>query len=212
MENLEETGAFKNPRPTTERFNEQGLVRVDHRGQLSARKPPPGAGAAEGGPPVIRWPGASSSRSASLIIPVALGVVLNIAAHCSSSRPLALKSAGVADRAIAARRCSDPGRTRRGRGSRAGYRHVARRRGSWRPSTRTSSAGGSELGAATHAFLTVYHLARKMNVKFLDRSMRSSRRSATPGPAAWKIRTELQGDYENLRQFHLRARKRPRVQ
>jgi len=25
MENLEETGAFKNPRPTTERFNEQGL-------------------------------------------------------------------------------------------------------------------------------------------------------------------------------------------
>jgi Tfp pilus assembly protein PilN len=25
MENLEQTGAFKNPRPTTERFNEQGL-------------------------------------------------------------------------------------------------------------------------------------------------------------------------------------------
>ncbi len=25
MENLEETGAFKNPRPTTERFNDEGL-------------------------------------------------------------------------------------------------------------------------------------------------------------------------------------------
>ena len=47
MENLEETGAFKNPRPTTERFNEQGLFES----QLEATylpenaKTPPAAGA-----------------------------------------------------------------------------------------------------------------------------------------------------------------------
>jgi type IV pilus assembly protein PilN len=46
MENLEETGAFKNPRPTTERFNEQGLFES----QIEANYTPATAKpAAEGG-------------------------------------------------------------------------------------------------------------------------------------------------------------------
>jgi Tfp pilus assembly protein PilO len=50
-------------------------------------------------------------------------------------------------------------------------------------------------------YLSLYHLARKMNVKFLDRKteVEPPKRDARVG--RWKIRTELQGDYENLRQF-----------
>lgn len=46
MENLQETGAFRNPRPTTERFNEQGLFESQLEANYipaSGKASPPGA-------------------------------------------------------------------------------------------------------------------------------------------------------------------------
>ena len=50
-------------------------------------------------------------------------------------------------------------------------------------------------------YLSIYHLARKMNVKFLDRKSEVEPVKGDARIGRWKIRTELQGNYENLRQF-----------
>jgi Tfp pilus assembly protein PilO len=134
-----------------------------------------------------------------LIIPVALGVVLNIAAYLFVVRPLALKSAGVADRAIAARQALT-----------LAERDVAAARALVTGTSRADEElatfyeqvlPADQNSARRLTYLTVYHLARKMNVKFLDRKyeVEPPKRDARTGRL--KIRTELQGDYENLRQF-----------
>jgi Tfp pilus assembly protein PilO len=134
-----------------------------------------------------------------LIIPVALGVLLNILAYAFVVRPLALKSAGVADRAIAARQTVA-----------AAERDMAAARelvtGTSRADQELTTFYDEVLppdqnSARRLTYLTLYHLARKMNVKFLDRKyeVEPPKRDARTGRL--KIRTELQGDYENLRQF-----------
>jgi Tfp pilus assembly protein PilO len=134
-----------------------------------------------------------------LIIPVALGVVLNIAAYLFVVRPLALKSAGVADRAIAARQALA-----------VAERDLAAARALVTGTSRADEElatfyeqvlPADQNSARRLTYLSVYHLARKMNVKFLDRKseVEPPKRDARVG--RWKIRTELQGDYENLRQF-----------
>jgi len=134
-----------------------------------------------------------------LIIPVALGVLLNIAGYVFVVRPLAVQSAGVADRAITARQALT-----------VAERDMAAARALV---TGTSRAGeelttfyeevlpADQNSARRLTYLSIYHLARKMNVKFLDRKteVELAKREARVG--RWKIRTELQGDYENLRQF-----------
>jgi hypothetical protein len=134
-----------------------------------------------------------------LIIPVALGVVLNIAAYLFVVRPLALKSAGVADRAIAARqaltvaerdmtaaRALVTGTSRADEELATFYEQVL-------PADQNS--------ARRMTYLSIYHLARKLNVKFLDRKteVEPPKRDARVG--RWKIRAEFQGDYESLRQL-----------
>ena len=134
-----------------------------------------------------------------LIIPVALGVILNIAAYLFVVRPLAVKSAGVADRAIAARQTLT-----------LAERDLAAARALVTGTSRADEElatfyeqvlPADQNSARRLTYLTVYHLARKMNVKFLDRKyeVEPPKRDARVG--RWKIRTELQGDYENLRQF-----------
>jgi Tfp pilus assembly protein PilO len=134
-----------------------------------------------------------------LIIPVAVGVVLNIAAYLFVVRPLALKSAGVADRAIAARQALT-----------LAERDLAAARALVTGTSRADEELATfydqvlppdQNSARRLTYLTVYHLARKMNVKFLDRKyeVEPPKRAARTGRL--KIRTELQGDYENLRQF-----------
>jgi hypothetical protein len=134
-----------------------------------------------------------------LIIPVAVGVVLNIAAYLFVVRPLALKSAGVADRAIAARQALT-----------LAERDLAAARALVTGTSRADEElatfyeqvlPADQNSARRLTYLTVYHLARKMNVKFLDRKyeVEPPKRDARTGRL--KIRTELQGDYENLRQF-----------
>jgi len=133
------------------------------------------------------------------IIPVALGVVLNIAAYLFVVRPLALKSAGVADRAIAARQALT-----------LAERDLAAARALVTGTSRADEELATfyeqvlppdQNSARRLTYLSLYHLARKMNVKFLDRKteVEPPKRDARVG--RWKIRTELQGDYENLRQF-----------
>jgi Tfp pilus assembly protein PilO len=134
-----------------------------------------------------------------LIIPVAVGVVLNIAAYLFVVRPLALKSAGVADRAIAARQALT-----------LAERDLAAARALVTGTSRADEElatfyeqvlPADQNSARRLTYLSIYHLARKMNVKFLDRKseVEPPKRDARVG--RWKIRTELQGDYENLRQF-----------
>jgi Tfp pilus assembly protein PilO len=134
-----------------------------------------------------------------LIIPVAVGVLLNIAAYLFVVRPLALKSAGVADRAIAARQALA-----------VAERDLAAARALVTGTSRADEElatfyeqvlPADQNSARRLTYLTVYHLARKMNVKFLDRKyeVEPPKRDARTGRL--KIRTELQGDYENLRQF-----------
>jgi len=134
-----------------------------------------------------------------LIIPVAVGVLLNIAAYLFVVRPLALKSAGVADRAIAARQALV-----------VAERDLAAARALVTGTSRADEElatfyeqvlPADQNSARRLTYLTVYHLARKMNVKFLDRKyeVEPPKRDARTGRL--KIRTELQGDYENLRQF-----------
>jgi Tfp pilus assembly protein PilO len=134
-----------------------------------------------------------------LIVPVAVGVVLNIAAYLFVVRPLALKSAGVADRAIAARQALT-----------VAERDLAAARALVTGTSRADEElatfyeqvlPADQNSARRLTYLTVYHLARKMNVKFLDRKyeVEPPKRDARTGRL--KIRTELQGDYENLRQF-----------
>ena len=134
-----------------------------------------------------------------LIIPVALGVVLNIAAYLFVVRPLAVKSAGVADRTIAARQALT-----------LAERDLAAARALVTGTSRADEElatfyeqvlPADQNSARRVTYLSLYHLARKMNVKFLDRKteVETPKRDARVG--RWKIRTELQGDYENLRQF-----------
>jgi len=134
-----------------------------------------------------------------LIIPVAVGVLLNIAAYLFVVRPLALKSAGVADRAIAARQALT-----------LAERDLAAARALVTGTSRADEElatfyeqvlPADQNSARRLTYLSIYHLARKMNVKFLDRKteVETPKRDARVG--RWKIRTELQGDYENLRQF-----------
>jgi hypothetical protein len=134
-----------------------------------------------------------------LIIPVALGVILNIAAYLFVVRPLAVKSAGVADRAIAARQALT-----------LAERDLAAARALVTGTSRADEElatfyeqvlPADQNSARRITYLSIYHLARKMNVKFLDRKteVEAPKRDARVG--RWKIRTELQGDYENLRQF-----------
>jgi hypothetical protein len=134
-----------------------------------------------------------------LIIPVALGVVLNIAAYLFVVRPLALKSAGVADRAIAAKQALT-----------VAERDMAAARALVTGTSRADEElatfyeqvlPADQNSARRMTYLSIYHLARKLNVKFLDRKteVEPPKRDARVG--RWKIRAEFQGDYESLRQL-----------
>jgi hypothetical protein len=133
------------------------------------------------------------------IIGVAAGIVLNIAAYLFVVHPMALRAAGVADRAAAARQALAVAERDLG---------VARGlvTGTSRADQELATFYGDVLppdqnSARRLTYLSVYHLARKMNVKFLDRKSEIEPVKADARIGRWKIRTELQGNYENLRQF-----------
>jgi hypothetical protein len=133
------------------------------------------------------------------IIGVAAGIVLNIAAYLFVVHPMALRAAGVADRAVAAKQALAVAERDLG---------VARGlvTGTSRADQELATFYGDVLppdqnSARRLTYLSVYHLARKMNVKFLDRKSEIEQVKADARIGRWKIRSELQGNYENLRQF-----------
>jgi Tfp pilus assembly protein PilO len=134
-----------------------------------------------------------------LIIPVIAGALLNVAAYAFVVRPLAIRSANVSERAAADKQALAAaerelsvanalvtGTSRAGEELAAFYGEVL-------PADQSS--------AQRLTYLSLYHLARRMNVKFLARKheVEQPKRDARVGRL--KIRTELQGEYGNLRQF-----------
>lgn len=134
-----------------------------------------------------------------LIIPLALGIILNVAAYALIVYPLGVKSVGAADRAVAAAQALN-----------SAEREVA--------SARALVAGKSraeqelvtfydkvlpaDLSAArrlTYAALPA--LARKTNVKFLDRQTDPDPPVEDSRLGLLKVRGQFQCDYESFRQF-----------
>jgi len=134
-----------------------------------------------------------------LIIPVVAGALLNVAAYAFVVRPLAIRSANVSERAVADQQALA-----------TAERELAVANALV---TGTSRAGDAlttfygevlpadQASALRVTYLSIYHLARRMNVKFLNRKheVEQAKRDARVGRL--KIRTELQGEYGNLRQF-----------
>jgi hypothetical protein len=135
-----------------------------------------------------------------LIIPLALGVIGNIAAYALVVYPLGVKTAGAADRAAAAAQALQA----------AEREHAAARalvlgksRADEELSTFYDKVLPADLPAARRlTYATLPSLARKSNVKFLDR-----RYSIEANPnknsrlGILKVHTQWQCDYESFRQF-----------
>jgi hypothetical protein len=134
-----------------------------------------------------------------LIIPLALGVVANIAGYVLVVHPLGVRSVGAADRAAAAEQTL-----------RAAERDVAAARALVAGKSRADEelatfydkvlpADQSAARRLTYASLPT--LARKANVKFLDRRTDVEPLVKDTRLGLLKVRTQFQCDYESFRQF-----------
>lgn len=135
------------------------------------------------------------------IIPLALGLVANIAAYALWVYPLGVKSAGAADRAAAATRAVQDG----DRELAAARALVA---GKSRAEQELSTFYGKVLppdlpSARRLTFATLPNLAHQSNVKFVDRhvdnELPDKAKNARLG--VLRVRTQWQGDYSSLRRF-----------
>jgi hypothetical protein len=134
-----------------------------------------------------------------LIIPLALGVIANIAGYVLVVHPLGVRSVGAADRAAAAEQTL-----------RAAERDVAAARALVAGKSRADEelatfydkvlpADQSAARRLTYASLPT--LARKANVKFLDRRTDVEPLVKDTRLGLLKVRTQFQCDYESFRQF-----------
>ena len=134
-----------------------------------------------------------------LAIPIALVLAANLLAYFIVVRPLALKSAGAADRAVAAAaalkaaekemalaRALVTGKSRADEELNAFYQKVL-------PPDQTAAR------RMTYASLPA--LARKTSVRYEARTIAVDEMSEDKRFGHMTIRMQLQGDYENLRQF-----------
>jgi hypothetical protein len=134
-----------------------------------------------------------------LVLPIALVLAANLLAYFIVVRPLALKSAGAADRAFAAAaalkaaekevalaRALVTGKSRADEELNAFYQKVL-------PPNQTAAR------RMTYASLPA--LARKTSVKYEARTIAVDEMTEDKRFGHMTIRMELQGDYENLRQF-----------
>jgi len=134
-----------------------------------------------------------------LIIPLALALLLNVIAYIAIVRPLGVKAAGVADRAAAATRSVA---TAERDFANAQNLVTGKTRADEELSTFYDKVLPADQSSARRlTYTAVPALARKRNVKFLDRrsDVEPEKRDSQVGRL--KIRVELQGDYESLRQF-----------
>jgi hypothetical protein len=133
------------------------------------------------------------------IIPLALGVVANIAVYALVVYPLGVKSAGAADRAAAATLALQ-----------AAEREYAAARDLVNGKTRADQELATfydkvlpaDLPSARRlTYATLPALAKKTNVKFVDRRIDVEPIPKNAHLGMLKIRTQWQGDYESLRRF-----------
>jgi Type II secretion system (T2SS), protein M subtype b len=133
------------------------------------------------------------------IIPLALGLVANIAAYALWVYPLGVKSAGAADRAVAAARSVQ-----------AAEQELAAARGlvtgKARAEQELSTFYGKVLppdlpSARRLTFATLPNLAQKTNVKFVDRRVANELPEKNARLGVLRVNTQFQGDYESLRRF-----------
>jgi hypothetical protein len=133
------------------------------------------------------------------IIPLALGVVANIAAYALWVYPLSVKSAGAADRAAAAARSLQDAE-----GDYAGARALVagKTRAEDELSTFYDKVLPADMPAARRlTYATLPAIARKANVKFVSRRFDEEQPKKGARIGVLKEHVQLQGDYESFRQF-----------
>ena len=134
-----------------------------------------------------------------VIVPLALALIANIAAYALWVYPLGVKSAGAADRAVAAARSVQ-----------AAEQELAAARGlvtgKARAEQELSTFYGKVLppdlpSARRLTFATLPNLAHKTNVKFVDRRVANELPEKNARLGVLRVNTQFQGDYESLRRF-----------
>ena len=135
-----------------------------------------------------------------LIIPLALGVIGNLAAYALVVYPLGVKTAGAADRAAAAAQALQSAE-RDHAAARALV--VGKSRADEELSTFYDKVLPADLPSARRlTYATLPSLARRSNVKFLDRRYEVERNlDKNSRLGILKVRTQWQCDYESFRQF-----------
>jgi hypothetical protein len=136
----------------------------------------------------------------SLIVPIALGAVLNVAAYALWVYPLGVKSEGAGERAAAAATAL-----------KAAERDFAAAKGLVTGKSRADEElstfydkvlPATEADARRQTYAPLAALARKTNVKFAERRTEPDQTTAKNARVSrLKIRMSLQGEYEALRQF-----------
>lgn len=133
------------------------------------------------------------------LIPLALGIVANIAVYLLVVYPLAVKSAGAEDRAAAATQALQAAER-----DLAGARNLVagKTRAEQELATFYDKVLPTDLPSARRlTYATLPSIARKSNVKFLDRRLDVEPLEKNSQLGILKIDTQWQGDYESLRRF-----------
>lgn len=135
----------------------------------------------------------------SLVIPLVLAAILNIAAYVLIVYPLGVKSVGAAGRAAAAARTLNAAEQEV---TAARALVTGRSRAEQELSTFYDKVLPADLPAARRlTYASLPALARKTNVKFLERQTESDPSAKSSRIGLLTVHTRFQGDYENLRQF-----------
>jgi len=134
-----------------------------------------------------------------LIIPLALGVVANVAAYALWVYPLGVKSAGAASRAAAAAQALQAAE----RENAAARDLVAgKSRAEQELSTFYDKVLPADMPAARElTYAPLLASARKANVRFLSRRFDEDQPKKDARVGVLKEHVQLQGEYENFRQF-----------
>jgi len=133
------------------------------------------------------------------LIPLALGIVANIAVYLLVVYPLAVKSAGAEDRAAAATQALQAAER-----DLAGARNLVagKTRAEQELSTFYDKVLPADLPSARRlTYATLPAVARKSNVKFVDRRSDVEPIKNDSQLGIFRIDTRWQGDYESLRRF-----------
>jgi hypothetical protein len=133
------------------------------------------------------------------LIPLVLGIVANIAVYVLVVFPLAVKSAGAEDRATAATLALQAAER-----DLAGARDLVagKTRAEQELSTFYDKVLPTDLPSARRlTYATLPSVARKSNVKFVDRRLDVEPIKKDSQLGILKIETQWQGDYESLRRF-----------